>query len=129
MVYFNENPSFGGLDSPPIETFISSDGWTIGMTSEEWARYCAQVWDDCGPLNENENWIPEGEDRQEFIQLVHSYLLNAGYDGGGGIPSDDESSDDESSEVEDAEDYSDYESYEGYEVEDDESYGNIMWKV
>ena len=100
------------------------------MTRIEWARYCAQVWNDCGPLDENDNWIPSGEDSQQFIQLVRSYLPNAGYGSGGGIPSEaepsavdyqDDESDDEDGLSEEDEDESDDESDGDFSEEDDES--------
>ena len=137
MVFFQGLPSFGGLPRPPIlARSIGPDGWSVPMDRDEWVQYCAQVWNDYGPLNENANWIPAGENRQQFIQLVLN-PPNTGYGSGGGIPSeaepsavdyqdnesndesDDESDDEESlSEEEDAE--SDAESdEEGLSQDDD----------
>lgn len=140
MVYFQGQPSFGGLPHPPIlARSIGRDGWSVPMDRIEWARHCAQVWDDCGPLDENDNWIPAGEDRQQFIQRVLSYLPNAGYGSGGGIPSaaessavdyqDDESddeSDDEDGFSEEEDDESDDESNDCFSVEEDDDEGPVQ---
>ena len=84
MVLFEENILFVNRDDdeddeddeddithPPIlARSIGSNDWLIPIDRIRWAQYCAQVWNDCGPLNENANRIPVGENRQQFIELV-----------------------------------------------------------
>jgi hypothetical protein len=131
MVYFNGPHSFGGVQSPIDAQRIGPNLWFIFLSVYDYSLICALVWEDCGPLDPNENWIPEGEDRQEFIQLVLSNLPNAGYGSGGGIPSaaessavdyQDDESDDESNDCfsEEDDDESDDESNDCFSEEDDD---------
>lgn len=79
VIFFSEQPTFGLFPlAPPIICRSVGNLYSPGMTRDKWIQYCAKIWVDVfnlsgSTLTMNQgNWIPNGENRGEFFELVRA---------------------------------------------------------